>query len=92
MPAPMDILGMNAIPLLFPLWIPYKQLKNIQTAVVALSSVSTPPVKLPFIPPSFTKQYAIKGGHNDITLSRDYLRRTLLKGHNPLTIIAQYSQ
>jgi hypothetical protein len=47
MPATMGILGMDAIPLLFPLKIPYKQLKNMQTAGVALSSVSIPPIKFP---------------------------------------------
>jgi hypothetical protein len=64
----MDILGMDAIPLFFPLWIPYKRLRNIQTAGVALSSVSIMPIKLLPIPPSFTKQYPIKGDHDDITL------------------------
>jgi hypothetical protein len=47
MPALMDILGMDAIPLLFPLWIPYRQLKNMQTTGVALSSVSIQLIKLP---------------------------------------------
>jgi hypothetical protein len=47
MDALMDILGMDAILLLFPLWIPYKQLKNIQITGVPLSFVSVPLIKLP---------------------------------------------
>lgn len=62
MPAPTNIFGMNLIPLIFLDWLPLKRLKQS----CALSQVRIQPVELPKIPPSFTKQYSLKGGHKEI--------------------------
>ena len=63
-PAPIDILGMDVIPCLVDIWIPLKRLKSKMQ--VCLSTVKMPPVELPKIPPTYTKQYPLKGGHQEI--------------------------
>jgi hypothetical protein len=72
--APVDILGMDAISALFPEWLPLKRLKQQHTHTsTLLATISLSPVHLPKIEPYFTKQYPLKGGHEEITHCVQYL-------------------
>lgn len=68
MDAPTNILGMDWIPILFPDWCWYKKLKFCHSVKsCSLSTVSISPVEISPILPSFTKQYPLQGGHEEIT-------------------------
>lgn len=58
------VLGMDLLQDIVGEWLPLKQLKGI---CAVISIVKIDPVVLPRIPASFTKQYPIKGGHDEIT-------------------------
>jgi hypothetical protein len=64
MSAPPDLLGMDIIPQIFGAWLHLKKNKMLQ---VNLAEVKVEPVLLPEIQPSFTKQYLLKGGHDEVT-------------------------
>jgi hypothetical protein len=64
MSAPTDLLGMDIIPQIFGTRLPLKKNKMLQ---VNLAEVKIEPILLPEIQPSFTKQYLLKGGHDEVT-------------------------
>jgi hypothetical protein len=64
MSAPTDLRGMNIIPQIFGAWLPLKKNKMLQ---VNLAEAKIKPILLPEIQPSFTKQYPLKGGHDEVT-------------------------
>jgi hypothetical protein len=63
MSAPTDLLGMDIIPQIYSAWLPLKKNKMLQ---VNLAEVKIEPILLPE-KPSFTKQYPLKGGHDEMT-------------------------
>jgi hypothetical protein len=63
MSAPTDLLGMDIIAQIFGAWLPLKKNKMLQ---VNLAEVKVEPILLPEIQPFFTKQYLLKGGHDEV--------------------------
>lgn len=78
------VFGMDWIPRIFPEWLPIKRLKF----QCCLSNVKIDPVKLPYTPPSFTPQYPIKGGLEDIDKK---LNELLKEGIVERTVSHQYN-
>jgi hypothetical protein len=68
--APTDLLGMDIIPQIFGTWLPVKKNKMLQ---VNLAKVKIEPILLLEIQPSFTKQYPLKGGHDEVTACKNML-------------------
>jgi hypothetical protein len=62
--APTDLLGMDIIPQIFGTRLPLKKNKMLQ---VNLADVKVEPILLLEIQPSFTKQYPLKGRHDEVT-------------------------
>jgi hypothetical protein len=65
MSVPTDLLGMDIIPQIFGTWLPLKKNKMLQVDLAA--EVKVEPILLWEIQPSFSKQYPLKGGHDEVT-------------------------
>lgn len=84
--SPANILGMDALPTLFGAYLPLKNVKCLASSI--MPSVTIEPVVLPPIPPSFTAQYPLKGGHEEVTatlqtlIERGIIERTSSFNYN----------
>lgn len=75
---PHGVLGIQELRLLYGEWLPLKRLKCFETKI--LSQVKIDPVKLPHTPPVFTKQYPIKGGHEEISATiKEMLEKDIIE-------------